>query len=71
MKRFIAFILLVVMLTLGFTSCTVDERMGTGASDYLDERDTTGRRIFFAEFCFVKFCTKKSIFIYHFVFDNS
>ena len=51
MKRFTAFILLIVMLTLGFASCSADEQMGTGASPYLDERDTTGRRIFFAEFC--------------------
>ena len=51
MKKIISLVLLAVILTLSFTACGDDEVMGTGACSYLEDRDLSGRRIYYAEFC--------------------
>ena len=62
MKRIISFILAAVIMTVCFMSmCScdnsdggsqpIDEQMGTGACEYLDTRDITGRDIKYVEMC--------------------
>lgn len=51
MKKIVSIILALVILTLGLCSCGETEVRGTGASSYLGDRDITGRRIYYAEFC--------------------
>ena len=54
MKRIISMIL-AIALTLGciavLSSCSKDKKMGTGACEYLETRDITGRDIKYVEIC--------------------
>ena len=53
MKKLVAFILVLVSLTLTFTSC--GELYGEGACEYLETRDITGRDVVYVEMCVEKF----------------
>ena len=54
MKRFLSLILTLVLMTgclTGLSSCNKSEKMGTGACEYLDNRNITGRDIKYVEMC--------------------
>ena len=54
MKKLLAALLLLSIL-LTFVSCGEEEKMGTGACEYAETRDVTGRDIKYVEICFEGF----------------
>ena len=54
MKRIVSLILAVALMCMALSSCedvNKTNTMGTGACEYLDTRDTTGRDVTYVEFC--------------------